>query len=146
MKECKLCKCELKAANAKICYHCGSDQRDFLRFIKDTGFTNIVAVVVLIFAFIQYNDAHREKVLAQEANASAQIALHKIDTLGSHVEQMVKLYAEISYIQTTIFSITADGGIIYPENFHTKLDSLMKIIEPDRLKRQGWIENLNRSK
>jgi hypothetical protein len=59
---------------------------------------------------------------------------------------MVKLYAEISYIQTTIYSISVDGAITYPENFHTKLDSLIKIIEPDRLKRQGWIENLNRSK
>jgi hypothetical protein len=145
MKECKLCKCELNA-NAKICYHCGSDQRRFLRFIKDAGFTNMVAVVVLIFAFFQYNTARRENVLAREANASAQIALHKMDSLGSHVEQMVKLYAEISYIETTIYSITADGGITYPENFHTKLDSLMKIIEPDRLRRQGWIENLNRSK
>lgn len=88
MKECKLCKCKLKPG-AIICHHCGSDQRKLLRILRDTGLINIVAVIVLILAFSQYNAARGEKVLAQEANASAQIALHKIDSLGSHVEQMV---------------------------------------------------------
>jgi hypothetical protein len=145
MKKCKMCKCDIDN-KAKLCNHCGSDQRYIYRFVKDTGLINIVSIVVLVLAYIQYNNAKKEKVLAQEAKISAQVALHSIDSLGNRIEKLTKLNTEISYISTHRYTITVDGGIMYPEIFSNKLDSLMQIIEPDRDKQQKWKEKLNKSK
>jgi hypothetical protein len=131
---------------AKLCKHCGSDQRDICRLIKEIGLINIVSIIVLVFSYIQYNNARKEKVLAQEANNSAHIALQSIGSLGNRVEALTKLNAEISYISTHRYTILASGGIIYPEIFSNKVDSLMQIIEPDKDKQQKWIEKLNKSK
>jgi hypothetical protein len=140
-----MCKCEIDN-KAKLCNHCGSDQRDICRFVKVTGLINIVSIVVLVFSYTQSNNARKEKVLAQEANISAHVALHSIDSLGNRIEILTKLNAEISYISTHRYTITVDGGIKYPEIFSNKLDSLMQIIEPDRDKQQKWKEKLNKSK
>lgn len=145
MKECKMCGGQIKTT-AKICKHCGSDQRGFHSFIKATGLINIVSIVVLGLSFIQYNNARREKVLAQEAKDSAQTALQNIDSLGNHIERLAKLYTEISFIEANNYTILASGAILYPDNFRNKLDSLMQLIESDSIKRKHWIETLNRSK
>jgi hypothetical protein len=87
MKKCKMCKSEINRY-ASICQHCGSDQRFFYRFIKDTGLINIVSIVLLVFAIVQYNNARKENVLAQEANISAQKALHSIDSINNHFNKL----------------------------------------------------------
>lgn len=145
MKKCRMCNHEIDH-DAKICKQCGSDQRLFFRFIKVTGLANIVSIIVLILAVIQYYDAKNEKVMAQIANESAQIAQTKVDSLRNRIEILTKLNAEISYISTHRFEILASGAIIYPEIFSNKIDSLMQIIEPNRDKQEKWLEILNKSK
>jgi hypothetical protein len=146
MKKCKFCKSEIDA-DASICKHCGSDQSRYIRVLKITGLTNIVSIMVLVFSLVQHCSTVKEKDLAQKANESAQIALHKTDSLSNRNKILTKLNAEISFIERYRSMITIDNnGVTYPKVFSKKLDSIMQIIEPDSNKRMRWKENLSNSK
>ncbi len=143
MKECKMCHKKIDP-RAKVCSHCGSDQRWLHRFLRDTGLINILAVLAVIFSFMQAENARQEKVLAEQAKKSAELALENTGDISIRFQQLARLYAEVSYIETNDYTILASGAISYPEIYSKKLDSLMLLIEPDSIKRSAWLESLIR--
>jgi hypothetical protein len=141
MKECRMCKSQINK-DASICKNCGSDQRVLFQFIKNTGFINILSIAVLLLSFIQYNNAKKEKTLANEANVSAQSALKTIDSLSNHLQKLSKLYLDVSFITAYKGTLHADGGMTFPAEYSWKLDSLSRLIEPDKIKRKQWLNEL----
>lgn len=142
MNNCKMCSSEIND-NSKICKHCGSDQRWIYRFLRTTGLINIVAVVVLLLTFIQYHNARNEKILAQEAQKSAENALYQVRELRDETFSITKLSTELTYLQSYKYTVYASGGIVYPDKFYNDLDSLFELIEPNVIEREKWKESLD---
>ena len=145
MKKCKLCKKKIDI-DAKVCNHCGSHQKNFNRFLRNTGLINIVSIIVLILTFIQYNSARNEKKLAQKAQESAEAALEKVKSLRDETIKITTLSTELTYLENNNYTIYADGGIEYSDVFYEKLDSLMILIKPNENEKKKWIEELSNSK
>jgi hypothetical protein len=141
--DCKYCQEKIRDA-AKVCYHCGRDQRWFINYFSNI--TVVVSIGLLVLSFMQLYQTtvarkNTEKALEAANNAvkRTQQAEEKVLKTQTELREVVKLSVENSFI-------TAQGGIglrmgVAPEakkRLESNLGQLSKFAKPDSREEERW--------
>lgn len=139
---CRFCKHELKQADAKACSECGRYQPPlgFLNVANEFGI--LIAIVMMILAWLGYVDARQERVLAQQALTNAQSALSLAEATEQRTAQNALSVVKIVCLDRHT-QFQAGPGVQEAENqMSSELDALLHRTITNDVERSVWLRKL----
>jgi hypothetical protein len=152
MKTCKYCKEEIHD-DARICKHCGRNQKGFLNIIKDISDTAIILTFGLfIISILQYIDSRNERINAKDAFETAkQVKIDaeslyiKVNSIKRDLDSILLftnrtglLSIQNAWIQanTPLMGMTPNRPSV--KRFEQNTSELIRLIIPDSISREKW--------
>lgn len=144
------------AQGAKVCHYCSRSQSRFWAFFDRVAILISIALVAL--AFMQFIEARRERVAADQALAEAtdakdraelaarkaQEAEHNVTTLNEKLRQQILSMITISYITLESRVAWSVHSQKVAKEIKEEMGSLLAYVIPDSQERSHWMDNLER--
>jgi exoribonuclease II len=142
-KHCKFCLSQIRKA-AKVCYHCGRDQRWLNRNLSNIPI--LVSIGLLLLSSLQLCEARNERISATTANIAAndavtraQKAEEKVLKTAAELRQVVKLVVENSFITAQSgMGLVMGADPDAKKRLESNLDKLSKFAQPDSKEEERW--------
>jgi RNA polymerase subunit RPABC4/transcription elongation factor Spt4 len=154
-KYCRHCKNYINK-EAKVCYHCSRSQNRFWSFIERVSLIIVISAVAL--SWLQFNEARKERVKAEEAFSRAEKAKNKAleatqktkelkqetSKLKDDLKENILSTIKMVYLQA---KTRAQFGTSVQKNaekeIEKELNKILIIAIPDKNERAQWINEMN---
>lgn len=143
-RPCRYC---LESINvkAKVCHHCNRHQS---RIWENMGYSNTVLSIITIFlvilAFLQFSEARKDRIEANEALLKATEAEQNVIQLRDILHEEILSLIRMTAMQLEIRNELGDSQRLRKagEEISKEVNMLLFYIIPDEAERKKWLQEL----